>query len=371
MGMVYQPTVDEQHRQDFVLSLKLLANGPVQQRVRDVWRGKSTVGASARDPSAQTTSEASRREQECSLARQAEFRHWAALTHATQSMMWEAVELTARRVAPVAQKNLAALQASKILGSLELQPELAVPTPIANTEIHRQPGGFVGRANENPLLPGLRYFGSSKIYAPGKGNVHAGKDSRGAFLLEQIRQQFPDLRPRRILDLGCGLGVASQSVAMAFADAEYYAVDVAAPLLQMAHVLAEEAGVAIQFKQRDAAVTGFPDGHFDLIVSHILFHETNSARLPQILRECRRLLSRNGAMLHVDVATQHTRLGFDDQLMNDWQVRWNGEPFWASFARIDMRKEIIAAGFNPSVVFADHRSKPGSGVNYVFGARAA
>jgi ubiquinone/menaquinone biosynthesis C-methylase UbiE len=198
--------------------------------------------------------------------------------------------------------------------------------------------------------------------------VYAGRDSRGAFLLEQIQQQYPNLRPRRILDLGCGLGVASQTVARSFATAEYHAVDVAAPLLKIGHLLAEEAGVAIHFKQRDASATGFPDGYFDLIVSHIMFHETNSARLPQILRECRRLLAPGGAMLHVDVATQHTRLGFDDQVMNDWQVHWNGEPFWASFARIDMRDEIVRAGFSPDSVFADYRAKPGAGVSYVFGA---
>jgi ubiquinone/menaquinone biosynthesis C-methylase UbiE len=243
-----------------------------------------------------------------------------------------------------------------------------VPNPIANTEIHRQPGGFIGRVAENPMLPGLRYVGSSRIYAPGKGNVHAGQDSRGAFLLEQIQQQFPGIRPRRILEMGCGLGVASHSVARAWPDADYHAIDVAAPLLRMAHLLAEEQGIRLHLQQCDAAATGFADQNFDLIISHIMFHETNSARLPQILRECRRLLATGGAMLHVDVATQITRLGFDDQVMNDWQVRWNGEPFWASFARIDMRAELLRAGFAAERVFADYRAKPGAGVNYVFGA---
>jgi ubiquinone/menaquinone biosynthesis C-methylase UbiE len=168
--------------------------------------------------------------------------------------------------------------------------------------------------------------------------------------------------------LGCGLGVASHAVASAWPSAEYHAVDVAGPLLQMAHLLAEQEGLAIHFRQADAAATGFPAGHFDLIVSHILFHETNAARLPQILRECRRVLAPGGAMLHVDVATQVSRFRLDDQLMNDWQVRWNGEPFWASFARVDMRAEMIAAGFDAGASFAEHRAKPGTGMSLVFGA---
>ncbi len=364
--MVYEPTLTEQTRQDYVLSLKLLANGPIQQRVRDAYRQRL---AAAQAPAA-TESLTARHERERQLAQQPEFRNWAAFTHASQSMMWRAVEVTARRVAGDAHREFDALAGKKTVGSLQLEPSLSVPTPIANTEIHRQPGGFVGREQEDSMLPGLRYFGSSRIYAPGKGNVHAGRDARGAFLVEQIQQQFPGIKPARILELGCGLAVASHSVALAWPDADYHAVDVADPLLRMAHLLAEEKGIRIHFHQRDAAHTGFPDGHFDLIISHILFHETNSARLPQILRECRRLLAPQGRMLHVDVATQVTRLGFDDQLMNDWQVRWNGEPFWASFARIDMHAEMLRAGFSDHKVFADYRSKPGAGVSYVFGAAA-
>ena len=72
-------------------------------------------------------------------------------------------------------------------------------------------------------------------------------------------------------------------------------------------------------------------------------------------------------MLHVDVPTQVSRLPLEDQVMNDWQVRWNGEPFWTAFAERDMRAEIVAAGFDPALAFATHESRPG-GVWYVFGA---
>jgi ubiquinone/menaquinone biosynthesis C-methylase UbiE len=362
--LIYAPTLTEQARQDFVLSVKLLTNGAVQQRVRDAYaqRVRPTLVANAREPKL-------RRDIAVALGREPEYRHWAAFTHSSQSMMWQAVEVTAQRSAANAEQSFESLlQSQRRRGSLELAPDLTVPTPIANTEIHRQPGGFVGRANESSFLPGLRYFGSSRIYAPGKGAVSDGTDARGAFLLEQVRREFPQLQPRRVLDLGCGLGVASQYVAQGFPNADYHAVDVAGPVLKMAHLLAEERGVKIHYYQRDAAATGFPDVHFDLVVSHIMFHETNSARLPQILRECRRVLAPGGAMLHVDVATQTHRLGLDDQLMNDWQVRWNGEPFWTAFAEIDMRAQMLAAGFDAARIFANYRAKPGAGVSYVFGA---
>ena len=363
---LYQPSRTEKARQDFVLSLKFLTNGPAQQRVREDYREQIEPALTQQHGAPPTQ----RADVQQALAGSLSFRQWAVLTHRSQTMMWDSIEATTRRMAPAATRRLLALRAEGPRhGSLELDPALAIPPPIGNTEIHRQPGGFHGAADPD-LTPGLRYIGASQIYAPGKGNFEAAGDDRGAALARQVRARFPDLQPARILDLGCGIGLHAQSVARAFPDAEYHAVDVAAGLLRFAHLLAEDRGVPIHFHQRDAARTGFADGHFDLIVSNILFHETNSARLPQILRECRRLLRSGGAMLHVDVGTQVTRLPVDDQVMNDWQVRWNGEPFWTAFAQYDMREEIVAAGFDPEKAFAEHVAKAGAAPAYLFGARA-
>lgn len=359
---IYVPTREEKARQDFVLSLKFLANGPAMRRVRETYRGGVQAEVSQR-----LGHEPQRRaDVEKTLSRTTEFRTWAALTHRSQSMMWDAIEATARRVEPDARARLAALGATR--GSLELDPSLHVPPPISNTEIHRQPGGFCGSADPLDLSPGLRYIGASMIYAVGKGQPGAAGDGRAHLLISKLRERFPDLRaPARILDLGCGVGIHSQAIAREFPQAEYHGVDVAAGLLRFGHLIAEERGIPIHFHQRDAAHCGFEDASFDLVLSNILFHETNSARLPQILRECRRVLRPGGAMLHMDVATQLTRLGLDDQVMNHWQVRWNGEPFWTGFAERDMRREIEAAGFAPSLTFAEYVDKPG-GVFYAFGA---
>ena len=359
---LYAPTASDRARQEFVLGLKLLANGAMQQAVRADYAGVVLPQLSAQLGRAP----AARREMSRALARTSGFRSWAVFTHASQSMMWRAIDPTATRMAPEGTKRLQALRAP---GSLTLNASLEVPTPVANTEIHRQPGGYVHAASEaNDVLAGLRYIGASRIYAPGKSNDLEATDARGDFLVAEVRRRHPGIRPRRILDLGCGIGVASQAVARAFPDAEYHALDVAAGLLRFAHLLAGERGLPMHFQQCDAAKTHFPDAHFDLIVSNILFHETNAARLPQILRECRRLLRPGAPMLHVDVPTQVSRLGLADQVMNEWQVRWNGEAFWMAFAELDMRQEIIAAGFAPENSFAEHVLRPGAGPAYVFGA---
>lgn len=365
---LYAPTRDEKSRQDFVLGLKLLANGPMQVRVRAAHAQRI-----APEITAKLQREPQRREEiEVPLARTPEFREWAAVTHRSQTMMWEAVEPAVQRAREAGERALAELARSpRRKGSLELDPALEVPYPIGTTEIHRQPGGYLGEEGREDLAPGLRYLGSSLIYSAGKGNQGAGTDARGLYVVERIRERFPGLAPRRILDLGCGIGIASQAIALAYPQAEYHAIDVAAGLLRFGHLLAERRGVPIHFHQRDAAATGFADAHFDLVLSNILFHETSAEKLPAILRECRRVLAPGGAMLHVDVATQPAVSSLPDQVMNDWQVRWNGEPFWTGFARTDMRREIVAAGFAPEKSFAAHVAKPGAGGYwYVFGAQA-
>jgi SAM-dependent methyltransferase len=373
---LYAPSVAERARQEFVLGVKLLANGPMQGRVRREYAARIAPALTAR-----LGREPARREEvEAPLARSSVFREWATFTHASQSMMWAAIEPTARRGALRADAEFASQRsgpAPVALGSLELDPELKVPEPIAGVEIHRQPGGYIAdgpppsdpaSATGDATLAGMRYFGSGLIYSQGKGIVTTGPDGRGSVIVDNVRRHFPTLAPRRILDLGCGIGTASQAVARAYPEAEFHGVEVGAGLLRVAHLLAERRGMPMHFHQRDAGDTRFPDAHFDLIVSHILFHETTESHLPAVLRECRRVLRPGGAMLHVDVGTQVTRLGLPDQVMNDWQVIWNGEPFWTRFAQLDMRQAIIEAGFPAATAFAEHVARGGGGAYYVFGA---
>jgi SAM-dependent methyltransferase len=361
---LYAPTFSEKQRQDFVLGLKLLANQKLQANVRRAFEQRVASTSAANVPGRAVREQVGR-----PLSRTPEFRLWASVTHASQSMMWRAVEATVARSSAAASERLQRLlEMPPTSGSLELRPDLSVPAPIASVEIHRQPGGYVAEARADDVAAGLRYFGSGQIYSPGKGNTVCA-DSRGTYIAALIRARYPGFAPRRILDMGCGIGLATQGLTREFKDAECTAIDVAAPLLRFAHVVASEQGVPVHFKQRDAARTGFASGSFDLIVSNIMFHETSAEHLPAILRECRRLLAPGGVMFHLDVPTQTERLAPADQVMNHWQVAWNGEPFWTGFADTNVLAELLAVGFPASAVFAEHAPRPGGGHWYTFGAR--
>lgn len=128
---LYQPTHAEKARQDFVLSLKFLANGPAQQRVREDYR--SQIEPALRQ--ARGAPPLRREDAEREITRSLGFRQWAVLTHRSQTMMWDSIEATTRRMAPAATQRLLELRASTgtRCGSLELDPTDSNTTGTAPT----------------------------------------------------------------------------------------------------------------------------------------------------------------------------------------------------------------------------------------------
>jgi ubiquinone/menaquinone biosynthesis C-methylase UbiE len=170
--------------------------------------------------------------------------------------------------------------------------------------------------------------------------------------------------------MGCGTGRNTPAYAKAHPEAEVHAIDVAPGLLRWAHAYAESEGVAVHFAQMDATALDYPDGSFDLVVSHILGHETTQRGLPKWIGEAWRVLKPGGVMFHLDVTTQPGYLKLADQAMNDWQVRFNGEPFWMGFADADFKGIMRGLGIPDDAMFAEHMGSGGpAGTWFCHGAR--
>ena len=88
----------------------------------------------------------------------------------------------------------------------------------------------------------------------------------------------------------------------------------------------------------------FENESFDLIVSHLLTHETSSTALNNIISECMRLLKNKGLMVHVE-----TDWGTEKSIVNrlnlDWETHYNAEPFKTSHDQIDKYKLAQKYGF--------------------------
>ena len=372
-AMDLRMTPEEQARASFIISLKRFVNRDLSAELRkkfshDIAPKLEAAQGRPLDDFNRDDRKAAKAEIEQELL----YKNWAALTYLSQDMMWDCVEDVLRHDLPRLQQNADRLAgANDRLGSLTLNPVLKLPDNIAKTEIHRQPGGFCYDAGDRDITAGARYNGAGLIYSAGKGrNAQSGR-SGGDFVKDVIDEMWPGFAPRRILELGCGTGRNTPSYKKLYPDAEVVAVDCAPGLLRFAHAYAEAQGTAIDFIQMDITALDFPDQSFDLVASHIVGHETTHSGLPKMIAESYRVLAPGGIALHVDVMNQPAYSKLFDQVLNDWQIKYNGEPFWMGWADADVRAHMRAAGFPEDTMIAGLKGRDPGNTWFCHGGRKA
>jgi ubiquinone/menaquinone biosynthesis C-methylase UbiE len=278
---------------------------------------------------------------------------WLTLQRLYQDMLWQAIGESVDRQ----YEDLAAArdQIHEPRGSLRLDPELAVPRYIAAFDHHRMAGSYHAEGRDDDLRPGAMYDRYSSTYHVWR-NGGWKNDGRGHTLASHIISCYPDLKVRRLLDLGCAVGHTTVALQEDFPEAEVHAIDIAAPMLRYAHARAEHIGAPIHFSQQNAEHTDYPDGHFDLVVSAVTLHETSAAAVRRIFRESHRLLRPGGVMVHLEVPARYDQLGLWEQVRADFESHYNNEPFMAGVGRLDFARIATEAGFAPSNVMTGFRS---------------
>ncbi|MDE0158009.1 MAG: class I SAM-dependent methyltransferase [Gammaproteobacteria bacterium] len=337
-----EPTHDELARQQFVRSFKehLVAHVHPGNRLAYEHRVKPAfVEENGREPD-------NRFEIRDVMIRDPHYRLFSALLRTSQEMMWSASQQPVQRnLHDLAEK---AKDADSAGGSLRLDPDLEIPRYHKAVDIHCQPGGYHTEVTRDDVAPGAVYDRAVFIYAMGQmgpDNADMG-DSAAAW----IKENYPDFKPARILDMGCAVGHSTVPYAQTWPDAEVHGIDVAAPMLRYAHARAESLGAKVHFSQQNAERTDFEDASFDLVVSHILLHETSEKAIRRVISECHRLLKPGGLMVHAETPP-YKDLGPFDAFMLDWDTRNNNEPFWGRSHDIDYVELSSRAGFDPEKVF--------------------
>ena len=179
-------------------------------------------------------------------------------------------------------------------GKLEMNPNLDYPD-YASLEIHGQPGGYVG----DPLGGWVYHYAVTKGYRQGTA-FHDENHIRYAMSY----QKPADGEVRRYLDLGCGTGQSTTPIKMRFPDAEVWGIEVGGPLVRYAHYRARKMGLDVNFRHGLAEDTKFPDNHFDMVSSSIMFHEVSRAAAAKIVAETFRVLRPGGTYSHSDTITE-------------------------------------------------------------------
>jgi SAM-dependent methyltransferase len=277
------------------------------------------------------------------LARDPAFQWWSMLRRATMESRQQAGRWVTLRQAGELNARAEALTASD--QRLSLDPALQQPRYVAAIDHHCMPGSYHTELAPHDVTGPANY--DSGIFATTGGMLGRYNDGGGKAIAAWVRKNLPDLKPKRILDLGAGLGHNVLPIAQAFPDADVVAVDVGAPMLRYGLARAKTMGVEnVSFVQADVSdLGGFADGSFDLIHSCMFLHETSYASMPKIFAETWRLLAPGGMVLHVEQPQYDSGMPLFEQAMRDWDAFYNNEPFWTKMHELDLDQAMVDAGF--------------------------
>jgi SAM-dependent methyltransferase len=275
------------------------------------------------------------------------YQNWSALRRATM----ENRQQTGRGVvlAQLPELIARAQQLSQSADNLRLDHALTVPRYIAAVEQHCMPGGYSSEVLDGDVSAAANY--DVGIFATTGGGLGRFGDGGGLAVTEWLQREHPSFKPKRILDLGAGLGHNTLPLAQAFPDAQVIAIDVAAPMLRYGAARAASLGVHnVRFEQANAECLAYPDQHFDLIMSCMFLHETSFKAIQNIFAECKRLLAADGISIHLEQPQYHNMEAYE-AFIRDWDAHNNNEPFWTTMHEMDLVELAQKTGFSRAQCF--------------------
>jgi ubiquinone/menaquinone biosynthesis C-methylase UbiE len=199
--------------------------------------------------------------------------------------------------------------------------EIQIPAYYSSQNFHGIEGGYLNPGAAVSYDPITQY-----VLPPNETIVRQG-------LLERIR-----VKPRRIIDLGCGTGSTTLMLKQAFPQAEVVGLDLSPYMLVRAEDKAKTAGLGIEWLHGNAEETKLPAASFDLVTISLLFHETPVQVTQGILQESLRLLKAGGEAIVLD-GNQQTLRHFD------WLNNIFEEPYIREFAAGNLDAWMDKAGF--------------------------
>ncbi|MBC1236138.1 class I SAM-dependent methyltransferase [Nostoc sp. 2RC] len=341
--MLPKTTQDELARQEFVQSLKL-------HIFRNLSPGNKVIYEKVAKPKFEREHQRppqNRYEIRQAMEEEPYYRWTGVLKRISQEMLWDAVNTSVDRQLPELIER--AKDKGGELGTLTIDPNFSTPTYQKAVDIHCMPGGYHSEFIADDVTAGAVYDRGAYVY--GVGWLGPLNDDMGLSLVQNyLLPEFPDFRPRKILDMGCSVGHSTLPYVDAYPDAEVHAIDIGASMLRYGHARAESLGKRVHFSQQNAEHTNFADESFDLVVSHILLHEIPPPAVRKVMQECYRLLAPGGMMLHVE-APLYRHMDAYMQFVFDWETANNNEPFWSAVRDLDLVTIATEAGFSADKTF--------------------
>lgn len=136
-------------------------------------------------------------------------------------------------------------------------------------------------------------------------------------MLWAIFQYVPkDLKPKRILELGCGTGNLSELIVKIYPNAEKVLVDISEEVIGQCKSRLENNN-RIEYCQADINDLNFPADSFDLVVSSITIHHLKHHKKELLFRKAFGWLTNGGVFTYSDQFAGVTKEIYDNH-MNLW-----------------------------------------------------
>jgi ubiquinone/menaquinone biosynthesis C-methylase UbiE len=170
----------------------------------------------------------------------------------------------------------------------------------------------------------------SGLFVTSGGMLGSLTDGGGKAIAQWMKETYPDFKPKKILDVGCGLGHNTLPIAAMYPDAEVVAIDAGTPMLRYGAARATALGIKnVKFMQADAAdMREFNDGEFDWVQTTMVLHETGGKSIHKIFKEIGRVTKQGGVNWHIEQPQYTPEMSMYEQFMRDWDAYYNAEPYW-------------------------------------------
>ena len=334
-SMFPEATHDEQAQQNFIKTLRIHVSSNFHEGNRDLLHSKVKPELHAMG----SPENGSRREMRRAFNKQPFNQWWSSMMRSTQEVMYDSVGPTIERQLPELTARARELRGK--LGSLQLDENFEMPRYLTAVDIHCKPGNYHTELMEDDVYAGAEFDRTYRLYS--MGGLGRDLDGMGGTLSAWLKQHYPDLKPKRILDLGCTVGHSTLAYCDYEPGVEVYAIDCAAPCLRYAHARAVAMDKKVHFSQQNAEHMNFEVGFFDLIVSHAFLHETSYKAIRKIFAECYRVLAPGGVVVHSDGV-------YKDNTYNRWFAEWNAhynnEPYIGTLQDEPLEEMLRQVGFD-------------------------
>ena len=131
------------------------------------------------------------------------YQMFSTLLRTSQEMMWSSCQKPVQRDLESLNKTINKRR-KKALGSLRLDPALQTPKYHLAVDIHCQPGGYHTEFAPEDASAGMVYDRAVHVYAMGQMGPY--NNDMGASIVLWLQRNHPDFKPKRIMDLGGGIG---------------------------------------------------------------------------------------------------------------------------------------------------------------------